>query len=345
MNEGNLRVAIAGCHRMLDQASRGHNWANAFARVPETEVVAVFDKDTQTRNQFQSVWNSKWPNILMYENYDKMLIETRPDIVCIATRQTLHEEQIISAVNLGVRGVACEKPFATSLEEADRIISTCKDKNVSFAFLLDRRWMKPHSKVCELIKEGIIGEVRTIVGYGSPNLINHGCHWYDMAFALAGDVEPIWVNGYIQGLDDQDTSLQSLDPPGRVTIKLTNGCFIHILPDGFGLQFSVIGSEGYLVTLNDFQRIDYWKHDALDDPITIDFQDEKSDWLAGPSAISDLVQSIRFGSKTCCGLEETRRATEVGFAVYASNQQGGIIVPMPTKDRDIQVNSLPWGNE
>ena len=134
-------------------------------------------------------------------------------------------------------------------------------------------------------------------------------------------------------------------PPGRVTIKLTNGCFIHILPDGFGVQFSVIGSEGYLVTLNDFQRIDYWKHDALDDPITIDFQDEKNDWLAGPSAISDLVQSIRFGSKTSCDLEETRRATEVGFAVYASNQQSGIIVPIPTKERDIQVNSLPWGNE
>ena len=74
-----------------------------------------FDKDTETRNQFQSVWNSKWPNMLMYENYDKMLIETRPDIVCIATRQTLHEEQIISAVNLGVRVIACEKPFATSL--------------------------------------------------------------------------------------------------------------------------------------------------------------------------------------------------------------------------------------
>ena len=107
MNEENLRVAIAGCHRMLDQVSRGHNWANAFARVPETEVVAVFDKDSQTRNKFQSVWNSKWPNLLTYDNYAKMLTETRPDIVCIATRQTLHEEQIISAVNLGVKGIAC----------------------------------------------------------------------------------------------------------------------------------------------------------------------------------------------------------------------------------------------
>jgi len=346
LNAENLRVAIAGCHRMLDQVSRGHNWANAFARVPETEVVAVFDKDYQTRNRFQSVWNSKWPNLLTYDDYDKMLTETKPDIVCIATRQTLHQEQIISAVNLGVKGIACEKPFATSLEESDRIISICKEKNVSFVFLLDRRWMEPHRKVCELIKGGIIGQVKTVVGYGSPNLINHGCHWYDMAFALAGDVEPVWVSGYIEELDHQDLGTRKyLDPPGRLTIKLENGVFIHILPDGFGVQFSVMGSEGYLITLNDFKRVDYWKHDALNDPITLDFQNEKDDWLSGPFAISDLVNSIRFGRKTSCDIEETRRATEIGFAVYVSNQQNGVPVPLPTKNRQIQVNSFPWGNE
>ena len=84
---------------------------------------------------------------------------------------------------------------------------------------------------------------------------------------------------------------------------------------------------------------------ALNDPVTIDFQDVRNDWLAGPSAISDLVQSVLVGSKTSCDIEETRRATEIGFAVYASNQQDGVIVPMPTKNRNIQVNSLPWGNE
>ena len=214
------------------------------------------------------------------------------------------------------------------------------------AHVRDVNFFRLSERKRELIKEGIIGQVKTIVGYGSPNLINHGCHWYDMAFALAGDVEPIWVNGYIDELNNQDIGTKKyLDPPGRVTIKLDNGCFIHILPDGFGVQFTVIGSEGYLITLNDFKRVDYWKHDALNDPITLDFQNEKDDWLAGPLAISDLVDSIRFGSKTSCDLEETRRATEIGFAVYASNQENGVPVPLPAKNRQIQVNSLPWGNE
>ena len=29
-----LRVAISGCHRMLDTLPRGHNWAQAFAGRP-----------------------------------------------------------------------------------------------------------------------------------------------------------------------------------------------------------------------------------------------------------------------------------------------------------------------
>jgi hypothetical protein len=34
------RVAIAGCHRMLDRAAAGHNWAAAFAGDPEVAGVA-----------------------------------------------------------------------------------------------------------------------------------------------------------------------------------------------------------------------------------------------------------------------------------------------------------------
>ena len=102
-----LRVAIAGCHRMLDTANRGHNWANGFARAPDTTVVAVFDKDQATRERFRAVWRDTWGEMPAYGDYDRMLAETAPDIVCIATRQTMHADQIETAANAGVRGIAC----------------------------------------------------------------------------------------------------------------------------------------------------------------------------------------------------------------------------------------------
>lgn len=35
------RVAIAGCHRMVQRTLVGHNFAAAFAAVPETELIAI----------------------------------------------------------------------------------------------------------------------------------------------------------------------------------------------------------------------------------------------------------------------------------------------------------------
>ncbi|MEZ4732872.1 MAG: hypothetical protein R3E79_37705 [Caldilineaceae bacterium] len=38
------RIAIAGCHRMTSRKLSSHNFAAAFAAVPDTEVVAIFDR-------------------------------------------------------------------------------------------------------------------------------------------------------------------------------------------------------------------------------------------------------------------------------------------------------------
>ena len=101
-----LRVAIAGCHRMLDTLNRGHNWANAFSRVKETKIVAVFDKGEETRTEFKHVWREFWEDIPSYDDYEKMLVETKPDIVCVTTSQKMHADQIETAIQLGVRGIA-----------------------------------------------------------------------------------------------------------------------------------------------------------------------------------------------------------------------------------------------
>src|SRR4051812_16205656 len=93
------RVAITGCHRMLERAPAGHNWAAAFAAVPATEIVAVHDFLSETRERFGAVWD-----VPTYEDYSEMLAVERPDIVCVATRQTLHAGQIEAAVAAGARG-------------------------------------------------------------------------------------------------------------------------------------------------------------------------------------------------------------------------------------------------
>ncbi|HEY8744430.1 MAG TPA: Gfo/Idh/MocA family oxidoreductase, partial [Chloroflexota bacterium] len=185
------RVAIAGCHRMLSPTVAGHNWAAAFAAVPRAEIAAVFDRGEATRRAFLECWGP----LPAFDDYPAMLASIQPDIVCLATRQTLHAEQIEQAVRAGVRGILCEKPLATSMREVDRLVHVCRQANIAFAFGLDRRWFPYYRSLVQELRAGIVGEVRTIVAFGLLNLINHGCHWFDRVLDLAGDPEVAWVAG------------------------------------------------------------------------------------------------------------------------------------------------------
>ena len=337
---------------MLDTLNRGHNWANGFARVPGTTVVAVFDKGEDTREEFRSVWRDTWGNIPGYDDYEKMLAETRPDIVCVTTRQTMHADQIEAAISAGVKGIACEKPFATSLQEADRIISACRGRGVPLAYLLDRRWSSGYRAIRELLREGVIGSITNVLAFGASNLINHGCHWYDTALALAGDPEPVWTSGHVDDLPDEPAdSRRPMDPPGRSWTGLSNGAFMTAMPEGPPkLAFTAYGTEGGLVSLNDGQDAHYWRTDdgagvPAGEPQQVELPSDDEEWPTGRAAIADLVNAVRNGGPTACDLEEARRATEIGFAIHTSHRTNGARIPLPVADRTLRIESFPWGNE
>ena len=103
-NDTPLRVAVAGCHRMLLRDLTHHNFAAAFNAVQETEIVGVFDHWKETREEFVECWRDVWGEIPTFGDFEQLLKDVGPDLVCIATRQTLHADQIEAAVEAGVRG-------------------------------------------------------------------------------------------------------------------------------------------------------------------------------------------------------------------------------------------------
>ena len=130
-----LRVAIAGCHRMLDTANRGHNWANGFARAPDTDRRR---RVRQGRGDARGVPGRLARHVGRHAGLRRL----RPDACrgrlptscasrharpCTPTRSR-------AAASAGARGIACDKPLATSLEETDRIVSACKNGRIALAF-------------------------------------------------------------------------------------------------------------------------------------------------------------------------------------------------------------------
>lgn len=345
---------------MVTRTPGSHNWAAGFAAVPETQVVAVFDHGAETRAAFKECWSDQWPGVELFDGYDRMLAETRPDVVCVATRQTMHAEQIVAAVAAGVRGVLCDKPLATSLTEMDRIVAACRSARVPLAFGLDRRWSTRYRAARQTVESGAIGRVTGVLAYGVPNLINHGCHWYDTALSLAGDAEIAWVSGLVDDVSSEpEGSSRRRDPAGRAQIGLASGVTAYVTPDGGpGLAFEVLGDKGRLLLMNDGRDAQLWSAApaaASGDPAPrgpqglrlqpLEWPEPETGWPAGPAAVRDLACAIREGRSTVCDVDEARRATEVGFAIHTSSAAGGARVALADVDRTLRIESLPWGNE
>jgi predicted dehydrogenase len=349
-----LRVAIAGCHRQVMRQPGSHNWAVAFDAVPDTEIVAVFDLGAEARDAFVACWQSEGRPIAAYADYEQMLREVRPDMVCVATRQTMHARQIELAVDAGVRGILCDKPLAISLAEVDRIVAVCQNAKVALAFGLDRRWTTRYRFARTLIAEGAVGRVTAVTAYALQNLINHGCHWYDAALSLAGDPDIEWVSGFVDDVSQEPpTSNRRLDPSGRAQIGLSTPdgeVAMYVTPDGKpGLSFEVIGDRGRLLLLNDARDAYLWQLDGATPPSlkphSLEVPTTAEPWEAGPGAVADLVHAIRSGGATACDAPEALRASTIGFAIHASSAAGGKRLRVSEVDRTLEVPSFLWGNE
>ena len=337
------RVAIAGCHRMLDRKPANHNFATAFDAVPDTEIVAVFDLGADTRQAFTDCWGDHVP---AYDHFENMLQQQQPDILCVATSQKMHADQIQQAVAAGVRGILSDKPLATSLSEADRLLDACRTASVPLAFGLDRRWLVSYRRLAELLRDGTVGKLQSMIIYGIPNLINHGCHWYDVALHLAGDLEPQWVSGFVEDTSaEPPDSRRRLDPTGRCIVGLQGGVHLYFTPGGSQRPaFDVIGDQGRLTIMDDGLHAWRWQ-DASAPPQPLAIPHPEGDFPSGTAIVRDLVDAVASRGKTVCDVEEARRATEIGFAVHLSHARQGARIDLPAADRELRIPSFPWGNE
>ena len=68
-------------------------------------------------------------------------------------------------------------------------------------------------------------------------------------------------------------------------------------------------------------------------------------WPTGPAMVSDLVGAVREGRMTACDRDQARRATIIGFAIHHSSREGGKRISVSEIDRNLRVESFPWGNE
>lgn len=88
----------------------------AIAGIPSVSVAGACDPDAARRARAAAKFH-----VPVFDDFDRMVAETRPDVVLIGTPPATHAEYCLRALAAGAH-VLCEKPFVASLDEADRVI-------------------------------------------------------------------------------------------------------------------------------------------------------------------------------------------------------------------------------
>lgn len=148
-----------------------------FLQYPEVEVVAVCDVDTTRRTLAKKrvdEFYAKNKDITVSGPCaavnDFREITTRKDIdaVCIATPDHWHAIVTISAVSNG-KDVYCEKPLTHNIHEALAVVAAARSNKRVLQTGSMQRSMKEFRVGCELVRNGVIGEVKTITTtFGDP---------------------------------------------------------------------------------------------------------------------------------------------------------------------------------
>ena len=127
---------------------------------PNATIAGVWDPDP--KRMVGAGKKFAIPDDLLFTDLEECVSRTRPDIAIICS-STAEHATLVERLAPHVQAIIVEKPFATSLSQADIMIAAMKDKMLAVNWPL--AWYPCHNTAKRLIDEGRIGPVREVHYY------------------------------------------------------------------------------------------------------------------------------------------------------------------------------------
>ena len=121
------------------------------------ELVAVMDVNPEATQRVAR----KYGVPRAYGTEEGLLRDPEVQAVYIATPQNVHHRQVLLAARYG-KHILCEKPMATSLQDAAEMIEACQKAGVKLGFDYMMRFNVHNQKVRKLVQGGALG--RPVMG-------------------------------------------------------------------------------------------------------------------------------------------------------------------------------------
>jgi predicted dehydrogenase len=252
MSEQAVRYGIVGAGAI----SQGY--AQAFQECDECQVVGVADTRKGASNSLSEVLGCP-----SYRTHAELLEGAEMDAVLVCTPPDSHPDICVDFIDHGVH-VLCEKPFAISSSEAERVLEAGKEKGVLVTMASKFRYVDDVIRAKQIVDSGILGDIVLFENAftarvdmskrwnsipeisGGGVLIDNGTHSVDIARYFLGPLDKVHV---MEGKRSQNVKVEDTV---QIFVRSEEGVIGNIdlswsVNKELNRYISIYGSQGTVV--------------------------------------------------------------------------------------------------
>ena len=259
-----------------------HKFAEDLILAKDANIYGVASRNIDKALEFSKQYNS----VKYYGSYEDLVNDINIDIVYIATPHSYHCENTLMALEAG-KAVICEKAFAMNRFEVEKMINKAKEKNVFLMEALWTRFIPSTEKIINLIKKGVIGELKSIradFGFTAKNVPSE--RLFDKSLGggslLDTGIYPVFLSLLTLGFPEDIKAfafktLEGIDNSCAMLLKYKNGQLAILdcsIASFTPIEACLHGSLGYLKMHNSFQhtkKISHFEGHDLKESYDIDY--------------------------------------------------------------------------
>ncbi|MGI8887858.1 MAG: Gfo/Idh/MocA family protein [Nocardioidaceae bacterium] len=154
---------------LIGAAHTPHAWsyARALSGSPSARVVGVFDDDPDLTR-----WIRQDFDVPFYDDARALLESPDVQAAVVCSQTAGHKAAVELCASLG-RHVLCEKPIATTLDDAVAIVSACEKADVQLHIAFVSRFLPMVERARDTVQTGRLGDLIGLVG---GTVDDHRCH-------------------------------------------------------------------------------------------------------------------------------------------------------------------------
>ena len=146
-----LRIGIIGCGVM------GEHYARVTTDCSFTTLAAACDLNQGTLGDFRERWGAE----AAFPDHTAMIASGGLDAVIVATPDFAHRQPVCDCLAAGLP-VLCEKPLATTIDDADAIVNARRDSGQPLMVNFGNRHRANARRARELIESGELGRIQHV---------------------------------------------------------------------------------------------------------------------------------------------------------------------------------------